>query len=59
MVEEHIYYRYVGNHSQRQGYLGDSRMNMTLSHVRRQKKRREENEMNLSGGPKESREKTR
>ena len=35
MVEEKVYYRYVGEHSQRQGHLGESRVVMTLSHVQR------------------------
>ena len=39
MVEEKVYYRYVGEHSQRQGHLGESRVNMTLSHVRRRVRR--------------------
>lgn len=33
--EEKVYYRYVGEHSQRPGHLGESRV-MTLSLVRKQ-----------------------
>ena len=33
MVEEKVYYRYVGEHSQRQTHLGESRVVMTLNHV--------------------------
>jgi predicted phosphoadenosine phosphosulfate sulfurtransferase len=29
MVEEDVYYRYVGEHSQRQEHLGEHRVNMT------------------------------
>lgn len=29
MVEEKSYYRYVGDHSQRQGYQGESRVDRT------------------------------
>ena len=32
---ERVYYRYVGEHSQRQGHLGESRVDMTLSHIGR------------------------
>jgi hypothetical protein len=35
MVEEKVYYRYVGEHSQRQGHLGESRGDMSLNHVGR------------------------
>lgn len=34
MVEERVYYRHT-QHSQRQGCLGGSRVDKTLSHVRR------------------------
>jgi hypothetical protein len=30
MVEEKVYYRYVGEHRKRQGHLGESRVDMTL-----------------------------
>lgn len=30
MVEEKVYYRYVGEHSQSQGHLGESRVGMTF-----------------------------
>lgn len=30
MLEEYLYFRYVGEHSQRQGPLGESRVDMTL-----------------------------
>lgn len=33
MVKEKAFYRYVGEHSQRQGHLKESRVDMTLSHV--------------------------
>ena len=34
MVEEKVYYRYVGEHSQRQTHLGESRVVvLTLKHV--------------------------
>lgn len=35
MVEERAYYGYVEGHSQRQGGLGESRVDTTLSQVRR------------------------
>lgn len=35
MVEEKFNYRHVGEPSQRQGYQGESRGDMILSHVRR------------------------
>lgn len=34
MLEE-VYFRYVGEHSWRQGLLGESRVDRTQSHVRR------------------------
>jgi hypothetical protein len=33
LVEEDIYYKYVGEHSQRKGHLGEFRVRRTLSHV--------------------------
>jgi hypothetical protein len=33
MVEEKVYYRYVGEHSRRQTHLGQSRVVMTLNLV--------------------------
>jgi hypothetical protein len=38
MVGEKVYYRYVGEHSQRQTHLGESRVDMTLSHVGKKRK---------------------
>ena len=35
MVEEKVYYRYVGEYSQTQRHLEESRVDMTLSYVRR------------------------
>ena len=35
MVEGKFYCRYEGENSQRQTHLGESRVDMTLSHVRR------------------------
>ena len=35
MVEEKVYYRYVGEHSQRQTHLGESRVLLTINHVGR------------------------
>lgn len=31
MAEEKVYYSYVGEHSERQGHLGESRVVMTLN----------------------------
>lgn len=45
MVEERIYYRYVGEHSQSQGHLGESRVHMALNRGRGRKGERER------GGP--------
>lgn len=56
MVEEKIYYRCVGENSQRQGHRGESRVDM--SHVRRgQRRGREGIQVRLPGGSKESRQK--
>lgn len=35
MVEERVYYGYVGEHSQRQGYRGEPRVDVTLSYLRK------------------------
>lgn len=35
-MEDNVYHRYKGEHSQRQTHLGESRVVMTLNHVRRQ-----------------------
>lgn len=35
VVEEKVYYRYIGEHSQRQGHQGEHRMGMALSHVKK------------------------
>lgn len=42
MVEEEVYYRYVNEHSQRQTQLGESRVVMTISHVEKREREREE-----------------
>lgn len=56
MVEEKIYYRYVGENSKSQGHRGESRVYM--SHVRRgQRRGREGIQFQPPGGPKESRQK--
>lgn len=61
MVEEKIYYRCVGENSQRQGHRGESRVDM--SHVRRgQRRGRKGIQVRLPGPaerdlPKESRQK--
>lgn len=34
-MEEKVFGRFEGEHSQRQKYLGEFRVNVTLSHVRR------------------------
>jgi len=52
MVEEKVYYRYymdiiidiIDKHSRRQGHLGDSRVDLTLTHVKRGGRRRERGE---------------
>jgi hypothetical protein len=37
MVEEKVYYRYVGKHGQRQRHLGETRVNRTLNHEGRER----------------------
>lgn len=60
MVKGKVYYRYLGEYSQRQEHLGESRGGMTLSHVRRVGRGlgegREWNQVQQSGGPKVQRE---
>lgn len=36
MVEKNVYFRLKGEHSQRQRHVGESRMDMTMSHVGRE-----------------------
>ena len=54
---EKVYYRHVGEYSQRQGHLGESRVDMTLSHVRRgaaeERDRRGRGKVQQPRGPKE------
>lgn len=45
MVEEEVYYRYVGEHSRRQAHLGESRVVMILNHVREGEEKKEENQV--------------
>lgn len=42
MGKENVYYSYVEECSQRQGHLGESRVDMTLSHVGRRQEGRGE-----------------
>ena len=46
VVEEQVHCQYVGEHSQRRGHLGESRVDMIhpLSHVRRAGRRKEKRE---------------
>jgi hypothetical protein len=52
VVEEKVYYRYVRGNRQRQPHLGESRVVLTLTHMRkgRGRERREENECQQPGG---------
>lgn len=47
MVEENVYYRYVGEHSQRQVHLGESRVVRTLNFVKREGRRWEKGERRI------------
>lgn len=42
MIEEKVYYRYVGEYGQKQRHLGESRVGMALSHVREMGSKRAE-----------------
>lgn len=50
MVEEKVYYRHMGEHSQRQKHVGESSVDMTRSHVRRrgEERRRERGESGVA-----------
>lgn len=57
MAEEKAYYRHVGEYSQRQGYLGESRVMTRLSWALgaerdRQEEGRERNQVSAAGRPK-------
>ena len=53
-----IYYKYVGGHSQIQGHLGESRVAMTLRHMRGWEEivKREENRVHEQEGQKVQKE---
>jgi hypothetical protein len=54
VVEEEVYCRHLGEHSQRQGHPRESRLVMNLSHVRRARREgegREGSQAQHPGGP--------